>query len=184
MLFREWILGSQQILGDKMKMIKIITILCLSAFVLQAQDITNKLGGISAGDTYDVTDSADKVLFRVKGDGNVGIGTTNPDATLDVHGTVKLFGSYETKTNGPHQALTDGFVVCFILGSSEAAGIMGYTDANANPSTLVQYATADNDGGAINIVMPVRKGNYWRITAVNGSGTGGPATITWIPFGQ
>jgi len=154
----------------------------LGTVVLQAQDITNKLGGTEATDTYDVTDSADNVLFRVQGDGKVGIGTDTPDANLDIHGTVKVFGTFETKTSGPHQATTDGFVICFILGSNAAAGIMGYTDSDPIPTTLVQYATVDNDGGAINIVMPVRKGNYWSISAVSASG--GSPTITWIPLGQ
>ena len=63
------------------KITKILTIICLSAFVLQAQDITNKLGGNTANETYDVTDSNDNLLFRVQGDkgalftGTFGTGT-------------------------------------------------------------------------------------------------------------
>ena len=163
---------------------KLLIILCLNAFLLQAQDITNKLGGNTANDTYDIIDSNDNVLLRVEGTGEVGIGTDTPNAILDVHGTVKLFGSYASTTNGPHLALTDGFVICYILGSNEYAGILGYSDENAIPTTIVQYATVNNSGGAINIVMPVRKGNYWSVTAVSATGAGGPATITWIPLGQ
>ena len=51
-----------------MKIKKLVTILCLSTLVLQAQDITNKLGGDTATETYDVTDSGDNLLFRVQGD--------------------------------------------------------------------------------------------------------------------
>ena len=53
--------------------ILMIRILCLSAIMLQAQDITNKLGGNTANETYDVTDSGDNLLFRVQGDGVVSI---------------------------------------------------------------------------------------------------------------
>ena len=49
-----------------------------------AQDITNKLGGSTATETYDVTDSADNVLFRVQGNGDVGIGVTSPTHVLHV----------------------------------------------------------------------------------------------------
>ncbi len=75
--------------------LKILTILCLSVFLLQAQDITNKLGGNTANETYDVTDSADNVLFRVQGDGKVGIGETNPSEVLDVDGNIKVSGTVD-----------------------------------------------------------------------------------------
>lgn len=161
------------------RIIKLILFICIPLF---AQDITNKLGGASESETYDITDSADNVLVRVEGNGEVGIGTDGPDANLDVHGTVKIFGNYESSTEGPHQATTDGFVVCWILGSSAAAGIAGYTDTNPSPTTLIQYASCDNDGGAINIVMPVKKGNYWLLNTISHSGD--LPTITWIPLGQ
>ncbi len=41
-------------------------ILCFG--LITAQDITNKLGGTGAGDTYDVTDSGGSVLMRLQGD--------------------------------------------------------------------------------------------------------------------
>ncbi len=78
-------------------MTKILTILCLNVFVLQAQDITNKLGGDTANETYDVTDSADNVLFRVQGDGKVGVGTETPDELLQIDGNMRLDGIFEDK---------------------------------------------------------------------------------------
>ena len=65
----------------------LLTVMCallMIVFPLKAQNVTNKLGGITTTETYDVTDSADKVLFRVQGDGKVGIGKTNPAVVLDV----------------------------------------------------------------------------------------------------
>ena len=49
------------------------TLIIITLFAIQifAQDITNKLGGTGAGDTYDVTDSGGNVLLRVQGDGEI-----------------------------------------------------------------------------------------------------------------
>ncbi|MCJ7801072.1 MAG: hypothetical protein MUP82_01790, partial [Candidatus Marinimicrobia bacterium] len=69
----------------------IVTIFLLMIYLpLQAQDITNKLGGNTAAVKYDVTDSGNNVLFRVQGDGNVGIGTGTPDEKLHVVGNIKI----------------------------------------------------------------------------------------------
>ena len=49
--------------------------------------------------------------------GNVGIGTTAPGATLQVDGTMKVLGAWETKsTDTVYQALTDGFVMVLAVG--------------------------------------------------------------------
>ncbi|MFC1566137.1 hypothetical protein ACFL4B_04290 [Candidatus Neomarinimicrobiota bacterium] len=64
----------------------------LSFNTIQAQDIVNKLGGNTASETYDVTDSNDNILLRVQGNGKVGIGTVSPDSLLDVAGTIKTTG--------------------------------------------------------------------------------------------
>ncbi|MFC1785698.1 tail fiber domain-containing protein, partial [Candidatus Neomarinimicrobiota bacterium] len=50
------------------KSILIFTILFLSINITNAQDIVSKLGGTTATETYDVTDSADNLLFRIQGD--------------------------------------------------------------------------------------------------------------------
>lgn len=166
---------------------KILMILCLGAFVVQAQDITNKLGGTSAGDTYDVTDSADNVLLRVQGDGKVGFGTETPDATLDVHGTVKAFGAWDTMIFGStYQAGTDGFVVARCMESTSGYGVAqlsGYTDSSTPPTTIraQDFDAATDDAIGASITMPVRKGDYWKVNRSGGS-TG--YSIYWIPLGQ
>lgn len=162
-----------------MKLTNLIIILTFLTVQINAQDITNKLGGSGAGDTYDVTDSGNNLLLRIQGDGKVGIGTETPDANFDVHGTVKAFGAMETRATGSvntYQASTDGFVICF----QTNGGIQVYSDTDPNPSTTVQIATAASTGHTINTVVPIRKGNYWWINAVGGSGT----QVLWIPLGQ
>ena len=79
-----------------MKIVLLIAIsLCLSFNTINAQDITNKLGGADNTVTYDITDSADKVLLRVQGDGKVGIGETTPSEALDVDGNIKVSGTVD-----------------------------------------------------------------------------------------
>ncbi len=77
-----------------MKKILILLMLLIS-LPIQAQDITNKLGGTTANETYDVTDSADKILLRVQGDGQVGIGTNIPSEVLDVDGSIAVSGTVD-----------------------------------------------------------------------------------------
>ncbi len=78
---------------------KIAILICVSLFLftisINAQDITAKLGGTTANETYDITDSADKVLLRVQADGKVGIGETNPSEALDVDGNIKVSGTVD-----------------------------------------------------------------------------------------
>ena len=81
-----------------MKMIKILTIICWSVFALQAQDITNKLGGDTATDTYDVTDSANNLLFRVQGDkGALFIGEFGVTGVIPATGAGTRMMWYPTK---------------------------------------------------------------------------------------
>jgi len=170
------------------KIIKILTILCLSAIVLQAQDITNKLGGTTANETYDVTDPADEVLFRVQGDGNVGIGTMTPDANLDINGTVKVFGDWDYITYSDHsyyQAATDGYVTASFKNTGGAdIAIAGKTDPTLPPTTtrITDVILNPGDIAWVSITMPVRKGDWW---TVSGEGTIVTETIIyWIPLGQ
>ena len=111
--------------------------------------------------------------------GNVGIGTADPGATLEVKGTMKVFGAWETKANGTvYQAETDGFVCAHGSVSSGRLVICGYTDSNNPPTTLKAQQGFDPSSGAHHesIMMPVRKGDYWKTT-------GEEVTVYWIPLG-
>jgi len=65
---------------------KKILILVLFSLQLLAQEITNKLGGETSNETYDITDSNDTQLFRVEGDGTVLIGTNAQNGDLEIDG--------------------------------------------------------------------------------------------------
>lgn len=87
-------------------------------------------------------------------------------------------------------ATTDGFVVAtitYVSGSECRYSIRGYTDANANPTTQrcetdCLYSTAE----AHSFTMPVRKGEYWKITLQKTAGNDGVYSVTayWIPMGS
>jgi hypothetical protein len=104
----------------------------------------------------------------IKGNGYVGIGTTNPGATLEVKGTMKVFGAWEAKSKDTvYRAATDGFV------SAIGTASTGWTDSN-NPPTTQRTSSSNFDGQCF---MPVRKGDYWKIT-------GDAHTVYWIPLGS
>lgn len=147
------------------------------AVQLHAQSITNKLDGISESETFDITDSSDNVLLRIEGNGEFGIGTVAPAANLDVHGTVSLLGVNSSITyNQNILAITDGIVVAY--GDGACGYVAGYTDASSTPTTQVVRAECCNNE-YINICMPVKKGNYFRVE-ISGMNTG----ATWIPLGK
>lgn len=93
-------------------------------------------------------------------------------------------GAWSDKSGGygAQQAATDGFVVAYAHKASDAAGLTGYTDGNADPTTIrVKAYAEDVDGTAyVNICMPVRKGDYWKVTLDN---TSTMDAIYFIPLG-
>ena len=76
------------------------------------------------------------------------------------------------------QATTDGFVVVQGYGSTNLT-FQGYTDANANPTTL-RTSQLGLANVSINLTMPVKKNDYWKIII---TGTTTVLSVYWIPLG-
>jgi len=105
-----------------------LAVFCLPGAELQAQDITNKIGGTAADDTFQVTDSNDTVLMEVQADGMVGIGTTSQNEKLDVAGNIDLNGSYRVRNMADPLTGTDAATRSYV----DARGITVSYDAGTS----------------------------------------------------
>ena len=136
--------------------------------------------------------------------GKVGIGITAPQAKLHIGGTSGTdgimfpdgtlqttagggaFGSWTNKNsaggalvkNTVYRVSSNGFVCAYITTSNRRMD--GYTDGNASPATVrfvvaSAHAVEGNPKGSF--TMPVKNGDYWKIT-------GDPDSIYWLPMGS
>ena len=118
--------------------------------------------------------------------GNVGIGTPAPSATLEVKGTMKIFGAWQSRSNNTvYQAETDGFVIASVSSANGTPRVEGYTDASNPPSILRVIDGVWAGGGSTeagDISLPVLKGDYWKVVITD---SGYPQTnlIWWMPLG-
>ena len=162
-------------------------------------------GSISASSTYylyayasSVTATTFSVIFSASSSQPSGItyyqqlGSFKTDASSNFSSVTnnvypqKGLGSWSSSnTFGVvYQAATDGFVLVKQspdVGNGATPVISILTDSN-NPPTTVRQGNAPGDYyGRQNCFMcPVRKGDYWEVTAQSGSGT----TVYWIPIGS
>lgn len=91
-------------------------------------------------------------------------------------------GDYASKSIGAtYQASSDGFVLAYATGQGAGGNdIAGYTDSSASPTTLiVKNLNQAVTGAYVSITMPVKKGNYWKVTT---AGPGGSTSVYWIPL--
>lgn len=117
----------------------------------------------------------------------LGVGTPDPQANLDVHGTVKVFGAWDNLTytrDVAYQATTDGTVHASFRTNGSGVAIIGKTDSATSPTTTRVVESVPNLGDIawVSITMSVKKGDYWIVTD---EGTNvGEEIINWIPLGQ
>jgi len=96
-----------------------------------------------------------------------------------------LLGDWVDKSGGygAQQATTDGFVMVSIaVNGSVAAQVDGYTDSDADPTTI--RASCGTDGTHSNpnmlfIFFAVKKSDYWKVVFNAGS----VSKLYWIPIG-
>lgn len=95
------------------------------------------------------------------------------------------FGSWVDKSSdyGAQQATTDGFVIATNCWGSNSGGrsVYGYSDSS-NPPTTERGRIYTNSGTTelnLSFMFPVRKNDYWKITATNNSSM----KVYWLPYG-
>jgi hypothetical protein len=153
-------------------------------------------GGGDSSNTYLELYRADQqgspsVMLNANGNtyfvgGNVGIGTSGPDASLQVNGTMKVLGAWENRSGGTvYQAASDGFVLANMISLYSSCGLpKGFTDGG-NPPTTQRAGMYSYSYSNASIMMPVRKGDYWFIDIGGDVGTCAPRyAVSWIPFGN
>lgn len=92
-------------------------------------------------------------------------------------------GDWDTRAeNINYLAATDGIVITRGSGVAHGWGyVSGYTDSS-NPSTILRARNGSgyvDVGGGASIAMPVKSGDYWRVTR---AGNIGALAVYWIPL--
>ncbi|MHC4345346.1 MAG: hypothetical protein ACYSUP_11750 [Planctomycetota bacterium] len=97
------------------------------------------------------------------------------------------FGAWAAKSvDVVYQADTDGFV-CATIDATDKAYLQGYTDGSNPPTTLRMrghntYSYSSPNSLENGMMMPVRKGDYWKVTST-GSGGSPVVVVCWLPIG-
>jgi hypothetical protein len=168
------------------------------------------IGSDQSSEIFSIHGMAPTGSFLILPTGNVGIGTTSPGEKLTVTGTIEsttggikfpdgtlqttaaeggVFGSWTNRDSvnntlvkdATYNATSDGFVSVYV--TAFTVEVYGYTDSSNPPTTLrfiasAAHAATGNPKGSF--TMPVRKGDYWKVT----TNTGSPDSIQWLPIGS
>ena len=90
-----------------------------------------------------------------------------------------ILGTWETKANNTvYEAATDGLVTAWATSGPSGSWVLGYTDGNNPPITVRAHCAGGSSsaGTTLGITMPVRKGDYWKVTGAN--------VVNWISLGS
>jgi hypothetical protein len=159
----------------------------------------------AAQNLFQVASSTNQGIFIIDNNGRVGIGTTSPSEKFSVNGTIysgsggikfpdgtkqtsasSTAGSWSSHsvdtTYGP--TTEAGIVTLYLYSDALGDSYKGFSNSNSDPVTGQPYVVRITAAGAnqyIGFTMPVRKGDYWHIVKVSGSG-GAEITINFLTY--
>lgn len=116
---------------------------------------------------------------------NLALGTWG--CANEAAGSIGALGTWTNKNsaggtlvkNTIYQVTSDGFVLATVLSTDTEEILYGYTDSlNATTLVIVGKTSVSGPNGYGGITMPVKKGDYWRVSH--------PAAVTvrWLPIGS
>lgn len=97
-------------------------------------------------------------------------------------------GTWVSKTKDTsYEALTDGFVTCSLIQGVHAGSVancIGYTSSSNPPTTERESASVHYNYNVKRngFSMPVKKGDFWKVTFTQVSGGTTACTLFWIPL--
>jgi hypothetical protein len=142
-------------------LISILLLTFLYSTIQHAQDIKAKLAGHQAANGFTVVDDDDNVLFKVTGDGNVGINTNTPEGHFHIFGgpsnsatgkPIKLIAQNGTEEGG-YILLKGGYGDIIGAGNGDGGQIMieGGKDGGYGGNVHIYAGDGDQYGGDVNI---------------------------------
>jgi len=153
------------------------------------------IAGVKTFSSFPVTPSSDpsadyEVANKKYVDDRVGVDDTTiersggnlqvKDAGIGATQLSSALGTWTSRTNDTaYEATADGFACGFV---SQGGGneTIAYSDASNPPTTIRMHNSSQGDGNDMSgVCIPVKKGNYYKITGVDGT-----ATVYWIPLGS
>jgi len=94
---------------------------------------------------------------------------------------VNLTGSFSWGTAyGP--VTSDGFITLWADGYHGGGGAQGYTDSSSNPTTLITGEGAGYVDYSHGLMMPVKKGDYWKISRTHAGYGNSGVGVRWMPL--
>jgi hypothetical protein len=98
---------------------------------------------------------------------------SNIQKVVDDGNPAVMLGDWVTKSdNTVYQVATGGFVCAF---GGANIDLYGYTDGSNPPTTIRQHFQVHDAADSSTIMMPVKKGDYWKTVGAN-------TAVYWIPL--
>jgi len=161
----------------------LITIFLFLSIHIQPQEIEAKLSGNTSSEGFSVNKNSGTTVFRVRGDGSVGIGTTTPSSQLEIAGNLETNNLLDRDESnffeggcGDNQHVTgisaDGTISCG-PNSGDIAGVIAGSGLSGGGTT-----------GSLTLSLNLMSINTWEGAQTFNSTTNYPGNGIWNTAGN